>query len=160
MNLSSSAESRFFFYITLTLLCLLVLRKLFKCLNFCHKKRIKNQIKKTFNIKNLETQPFPAQKFANGLTPDFSINGRLSAIVLISQFDLKVYLISNWLISIWNYLSYLIFHLNQFENKTLAYSPKSQPLRCHFRYMISKRKAINIWFGKIHKDLMIIETSL
>ena len=42
---------------------------------------MKNQIKKHFTIGNIETQPYPAQKFANGLNPDFSINGRLAAIV-------------------------------------------------------------------------------
>ena len=42
---------------------------------------MKNQIKKSFAINNIETQPYPAKNFANGLNPDFSINGRLTAIV-------------------------------------------------------------------------------
>ena len=42
---------------------------------------MKSQIKNSFAMGNIENQPYKAKNFANGLNPDFSINGRLTAIV-------------------------------------------------------------------------------
>ena len=79
LNLESSNENRFFFYMIKTVLGLFLARKIFKLFNCLHKKRLRSQLKRSFNIQSLANQPYQVQ-LQNGLKPDFSLITRMGAI--------------------------------------------------------------------------------
>ena len=80
LNLESSEENRFFFNLIMGILGLFLARKLFKLFNCLHKKRVKSQLRRSFDIQSLASQPCQVQ-LPNGLKPDFGLTTRMEAIV-------------------------------------------------------------------------------
>ena len=56
LNLESSNENRFFFYMIMAVLGLFLARKVFKLFNCLHKKRLRSQLKRSFNIQLYKNQ--------------------------------------------------------------------------------------------------------
>ena len=79
LNLESSNENRFFFYMIVAVLGLFLARKIFK-FNCVHKKCLKSQLRRSFNIQSLANKPYQVQ-LPNGLKPDFGLTTRMGAIV-------------------------------------------------------------------------------
>ena len=79
LNLESSNENHFFFYMIMAVLGLFFAYKVFKFFNCIHKKLLRRQLKKSFNIQSLQNQPYQLQ-LQNDLKPDFSLTTRMGAI--------------------------------------------------------------------------------